>query len=331
MSYAEIAASVMLIALVVYSLSGGADFGGGVWSLLSFGRSGERQRRLIDEAIAPIWEANHVWLILIVVLLFVCFPIAFSAASIALHVPITLMLIGVVLRGAGFVFRHYAADERMRRRWSRVFAASSAFTPFFLGVCLGAITTGSLRIVNGMPTTGFVKPWLNAPSLLIGVFAVSLFSFIAAVYLANETDDRELQEAFRARAIYSGLAGGALAFATILLTSSAAPRFFDALIRSPFGMPLQVITALVAASVLSALFTRRYRLARILVVVHITLVVGGWGAAQFPYLIAPDLTIVAAGASENVIRATLLTLAVGSVVLAPSFFYLYRLFKAQPE
>ena len=140
-------ACVMLISLIIYMLTGGADFGGGIWDLFATGRRAKAQRSLIAHAIAPIWEANHVWLIVIVVLLFVAFPVAFAAISTALHVPLTLMLIGIVLRGTAFVFRTYdIQSDTIHRRWSRLFAIASAITPVMLGITLGAVASGAIHV-----------------------------------------------------------------------------------------------------------------------------------------------------------------------------------------
>jgi cytochrome d ubiquinol oxidase subunit II len=285
---------------------------------------------LIDAALAPIWEANHVWLILIVVLLFVCFPVAFSEASIALHIPITLMLIGIVLRGAGFAFQHYAANESMRRRWSRTFALASFITPFFLGVALGAVTAGRMT-AGGDAVERFVTPWLNPFGLIVGMFGVAIFAFVAAVYLLNEAPDESLQRAFRTRAIGSGLVVGVMAFAAIGTARIHAPRFFLALMKSWWSWPLQIATALIAISLFSALLMRRHRIARLLVIAQTALIIGGWAAAQHPLLIAPSWTIEATAAPDRVIRATLAALAAGSAVLAPSLWLLFRLFKSRGD
>src|SRR5205823_5563773 len=198
----EAVAAVMLVSLIAYCVLAGADFGGGVWDLLATGPRAERQRRLADDAIAPVWEANHVWLILIVVLLFTGFPPAFAAASIALHVPLTLMLLGIVLRGSAWAFRRYG--RRALTRWSRVFAISSAVTPVFLGMCLGAVTGSGIRLVGGVPEEGFFRSWLAPFPFAVGLLALALFAFLAAVYLALEAPEGPLREDFRLRAILSG-------------------------------------------------------------------------------------------------------------------------------
>lgn len=328
MTLADAVAAVMLAALVVYAVSGGADFGGGMWHLLATGPRAKEQRRLVDDAIAPIWEANHVWLILVVVLLFVCFPVAFSAASIALHVPLTLFLMGVVLRGAGFAFRHYAATPGMRRRWSRAFAASSAIAPFFLGLCLAAVTSGRLVIRDGTSANGFVDPWLHPFGVCVGALTLALFAFLAAVYLTNEAAEAGLKGDFRARALTSGILVGVLAFAGIAL--SPAP-FRERLLGSWWSWPLQIATGLLALGALAALLLRRFRLARLLAIAQTALVLGGWALAQRPLLIAPDLTVVGAAAPHRVLSLTLLGLGAGTLVIAPSFFWLFRVFKGSPR
>jgi cytochrome d ubiquinol oxidase subunit II len=325
-SYADLTAGVMLIALIVYAVTGGADFGGGLWHMLASGPRAKEQRLLIDDAIAPIWEANHVWLILIVVLLFVCFPHAFAAASIALHIPLTVMLIGIVLRGAGFAFRHYAATRAMRRRWSRLFAASSVLTPVFLGICLGAITAGTVVVHDGVSLNGFVASWLHVFPLAVGGFTLALFAMISAVYLANEAHNPDVADDFRLRAIVSAVAVGVFAAAAIAL---APPVFRAHLIGSRWSWPLQILTACVALGLFAALFARRYPTARLLVIAQTTLILMGWALAHYPMLIAPELTIEAAAAPPYVMRITLTLLVAGTAVLAPSFYYLFRVFKGQ--
>ena len=264
------------------------------------------------------------WLILIVVLLFTGFPRAFAAASIGLHVPLTLMLLGIVLRGSAWAFRRYGG----RARWGRIFAVASATTPIFLGSALGAITSGALRAgPDGAPELGFFRPWLAPFPLAVGAFALALFAYLAAVYLAVEAADPELRDDFRARAIVSAVVVGACALAAGLLTPPGAGHFRETLLRSPWSWPLQLATGAAAMGALWALFTRRFRTARALAVVQVALIVGGWGAAQRPYLIAPDLTLQGAAAPEPTLRLLLLALAIGSVVLFPSLWWLFRVFK----
>src|SRR5262245_23058179 len=176
----QVIAVVTLVSLILYALMGGADFGGGVWDLFARGPRRARQREAISEAIAPIWEANHVWLILVIVLLFTAWPRAFAAMMTALHIPLTAMLLGIVLRGTTFVFRKYDSKrDNVQRRWSRVFGISSTFTPFVQGLTLGALATGAIRVEGSLVRTGFFAGWLTPFALLCGLFALMLFAFLA--------------------------------------------------------------------------------------------------------------------------------------------------------
>ena len=212
MSLADLLAGVIFVALNAYALLGGADYGGGVWDLLAGGPRKEHQRELIAEAIGPVWEANHVWLILALVLLFTCFPPAFARLGIVLHIPLSLVLIGIVLRGSAFTFWRYggAAGEE-GRRWGVLFAVASLITPLLLGTAAGAIASGGLgeeaRGKGGVGFyAGYVAPWLTPFALSVGVFALVAFAFLAGVYLTLEARDAELQEDFRRRALGSGVA-----------------------------------------------------------------------------------------------------------------------------
>ena len=179
-----IIAGVMIASLVLYALLGGADYGGGVWDLFAFGPRAREQRALIADAISPVWEANHVWLILVIVVLFTAFPPAFAAIATALHIPITLLLMGIVLRGTAFTFRTYDVQrDDVQRRWSLIFSIASIITPVLLGTILGAIASGTIRVKNGSVTSGFFNSWLEPFPFAVGFFALALFAFLAAVYL----------------------------------------------------------------------------------------------------------------------------------------------------
>lgn len=199
-------AGAILSSLVLYALSAGADFGGGVWDLFASGRRAPAERAAIDRALGPIWEANHVWLIVAVVLVFAGFPSAYGAILTALHVPMTIVLLGIVLRAAAFVFRKYdTRSDAVHRRWSRVFGVASLLTPFFLGASLGALASGEIRVVEGRIASGLLGAWTRPFALGCGLFAELLFAFLAAVYLTVETGgEAVLARTFRRRALASG-------------------------------------------------------------------------------------------------------------------------------
>jgi cytochrome d ubiquinol oxidase subunit II len=337
--------AAMLGALVLYALFGGADFGGGVWHLFARGPTAEKQRQLIAHAIGPIWEANHVWLILVVVVLFTGFPAAFAAISVLLHAPLTLLLIAIVLRGAAFAFRSAAGDrQREARGWGWVFALSSVAAPILLGMILAALASGRLQSDLArlwFPTAGetsaltWVGPWTTAFAILTGLFTLVLFSFLAAVYLTLETQD-ELRELFRRRAIVAGVSAAPLALATYLLAGDGAPMLRKGLSESFWAEPLQLATAIAAVAALGALWKRRYPLARFAAAAQVALIVVGWGASQYPYLIVPGglqvpITLTNASAPAATQRMLLGALIAGAVVLLPSLWALFRVFKNSPE
>ncbi len=330
MSLETIIAGIMVASLVFYALLGGADYGGGVWDLFAFGERAKKQREIIGEAIGPVWEANHVWLILVIVILFTAFPPAFAAISTALHIPLTLLLIGIILRGTAFTFRTYDAQhDKVQRRWSRVFSIASIFTPVLLGITLGAIASGTIRVRNGVVTSGFLSSWLAPFPFAVGFFALALFAFLAAVYLTSETKEPELQEDFRRRALISGAVVGALALTVFLLAKSGAPTVRAGISQSSWALALHFSTAIAAASAFYALWTRKYKAARICAAAQVSLILLGWAAAQFPYLIEPDITIYSAAAPRITLQLLLGALAAGGVLLFPSYFYLFRIFKSE--
>lgn len=323
-----LAAAAIWLSLLVYALSGGADFGGGVWDLLASGPRARRQRAVVAAAIAPIWEANHVWLIIVIVLLFTGFPAVFAAAATALHVPLTVMLVGIVLRGSAFVFRAYARPgDAAYARWSLVFAVASVVAPLMAGVCVGAAVSGAIRVENGRMTSGFWRPWLAPFPVAVGVFTLALFAFLAAVYLIHETDDAELKEDFRRRAFGAGLCAGGLAWLCLLLARDGAPELHRGLSARAWSPPFHALTGAAALGALAALFRRSDHWARGLAGAQVSLVLLGWALAQYPYALAPDLLLRETAAPDSVLRPLLLTLAAGAAVVLPAFAWLYAIFK----
>ena len=326
----EIIAGAMAIALNAYVLTGGADFGGGVWDLFAAGERRERQRDLIAQSIAPIWEANHVWLIVVVVVLFTAFPSAFSTLGTILHIPLTVMLIGIVLRGSAFVFRSYGPHGG--NRWGLAFAIASVITPVLLGSIIGSIATGAVaRAADNVRASAsftevFVRPWAAPFPAAVGAFALALFAFLAATYLTVDAEDEDLREDFRARALAAAVAVFACASLALVLAHSAAPRVAIGVVGA---LLIQAATACAAITAIAALWLRRYRLARITAAAQVTCILWGWMLAQYPYLIPPALTIRDAAAPAVTLRLLALGLTAGAVVLLPSLHYMLRTFKTK--
>lgn len=331
----HIVAGVMVLSLNAYVLLGGADFGGGVWDFFARGSKRDEQRALIAEAIGPIWEANHVWLILVVVLLFSCFPKAFAHLATELHVPITVMLVGVVLRGSAFTFRTYdSKQDAVQRRWGRVFSIASLLTPIVLGVCLGTVASGAVPMRTAREaaalsfTDRFVNPWFASPfPWAVGLLTLLLFAFLAATYLTLEAPEGQLREIFRRRAQQSQIALLFTALATLAVARAEDPLLFEGLTRGSAALVMHGVTALAAATSYWALSARHFQIARLAAAAQASFILWGWAWTQFPWLIPPDHTITSLAAPRITLQLILGALGAGTVILLPSFVYLFRVFK----
>ena len=334
----EVVAAIMVLALNAYALTGGADFGGGVWDLLARGPGREAQRALIAEQIAPIWEANHVWLILVVVMLFTAFPAAFAALGIVLHIPLTLMLLGIVARGSSFVFRSYGArDDASQRRWGRVFAVASVVTPLLLGMIVGAIVSGEAGAAAArLPTsTGaaapsyasvYVAPWLAPFPFALGVLSLAMFAFLAAVYLGVR--EPALRDAFRRRALWSSGAMFVAAFGALGIAGMTTPHVMGGLTRGA-ALVLQMAIAVAALTAIWALYERHWRFARIAAAAQVSLILWGWVLVQAPFVLPPTLTIRDAAAPRITLELLVGALAAGALILLPALAYMFRTFAAE--
>ncbi|MEQ8684943.1 MAG: cytochrome d ubiquinol oxidase subunit II [Imperialibacter sp.] len=323
---------VLVISLLLYVLLGGADFGAGILELFSPKEKFDELKATTYQAIGPVWEANHVWLIIIIVILFNGFPSAFKVISIYLHIPLLLMLVGIIVRGTAFVFRHYDAVQGSSQKvYSRMFAWSSLITPFFLGVIAGAIVLGRLPVEVDNFHQAFVAPWLNWFTVAVGIFTSSLFAFLAATFLIPEIEDRSTKELFRKNALLTNIlvvVTGGLVFVAGLVEKIDFPRLF---FSHPFGL-VSVILATVGLLVLAVTLRKKWdQLSRLLAGLQGSLIVLGWLALQYPNLIVfidgTVITLEAAAAPEVVISILGTMLAVGVVLILPALAYLIWVFK----
>jgi cytochrome d ubiquinol oxidase subunit II len=324
MSLEEAVAGIGLVGVIAYALLGGADFGGGIWDLFATGPRRREQRTLIADAMGPVWEANHVWLIFVIVILFTAFPPAFAALSIALFVPFHLVLVGITLRGAAFVFRGHEGAGQARSTWGTIFGIASAATPVLLGMSMGAVSAGSLRSGPAATPGEGIGPWLAPVALALGGLALALCAYLAAVYLTNESRGA-LQEDFRRRALLAGTFVVALSVLALPLIFWQARHLWDGLVSVRV---LPVLGAGVAAALTSgwALWHRQYRLARAATVVQVSLLLIGWGLAHYPYLIYPDVPLAGNAAPATTLLFVLGAVPAGLVVLLPSLWLLFRVF-----
>ena len=330
MTIALALAAIMVAALVFYVLLAGADFGAGLWDLFSSGPFKEAQKDLIANAIQPIWEANHVWLILIFVLMFSGFPSAFGFIMVALYIPILLMLLGIVLRGASFVFQAYSAtNPHLQRTYARVFSVSSCFTPLFAGLIIGSLSDDRASVAGGTTLNANDFDWLTPFSITFGLLTLALFACLAATYLTVEAESEELRLTFRTRAIAAGVVTTLLAITTFFLAGSYSHGLRNGLLHSHLALACEVGAAIAMLVGLVALSYERYRLARIMVATFASAIVVGWAAAQYPYLVRPDRTIFNSLGSENTAHDIVVASIAGAFVLFPSLALLLYVFKDQ--
>lgn len=324
MSLAVAVAAVMFVGVLAYAIFGGADFGSGIWDLTAGGdRRGAPLRRLVDHAIGPVWEANHVWLIFVLVLLWSGFPEAFAAIMTTLAVPFWLAGLGIVLRGAGFAYRKYSPTLRWARLAGATFAVSSLITPFFFGTVAGGIASGRVPIDgSGDPVTS----WLNPTSLLGGVLATITCTFLAGVFLTAEAarfDDAALTEELRAKTLIGAAAGGSVVLAGIPILFTDDETLVDGLLGR--GLPLVLTSAVAGAATIWLLLHRRYRAARPSAAIAVGAVVAGWGFGQYPWLLVDSAKIDDAAGADATLTGLLIAFGIALVLVLPPLVYLLRL------
>lgn len=321
------------VSILLYALLAGADFGAGILEAFTGKANAKEQRELITHAMGPVWEANHVWLILAIVILFVGFPKAYSQMSISFHIPLTIMLIGIILRGCAFTFRHYdAVQDESQKYYSLIFVISSFLTPFMLGTVAGALLLGRATVETLDFYTVYISPWFNLFSVSIGIFTCILFAFLAAVYLIGETQVVKLKQIFIRRARRLNLlavAAGLLVFAAAHLDGlDLAAMFFS----HPIAIVAMALTTLLLAPLWQSIRSGWTQTARVLVASQVALILIGWFSLQFPTLLDLDaaeaITIYNSAAPDPTLRFLLYALIAGLALVIPALAYLFKIFKA---
>jgi cytochrome bd ubiquinol oxidase subunit II len=320
----DVAGVILFLGVALYAVFAGADFGAGFWDLTAGGADrGRRPRALIDAALGPVWEANHVWLIFCLVVLWTAFPGAFAAIMDTLYVPLAIAAVGIVARGAGFAFGKVSETLSQQRVYGAVFAVSSVITPFFLGAVAGGIASGRVPSRGGGAPLG---SWVNPTSMLGGALAVVVCAYLAAVYLVAEAGRRQLPDLgtyFRRRALAAGILAGATAFAGIFVLRDDASRLFHHL--TGVALPLVVVSGLSGLAALTLLRRGVTRAGRYLAATAVAAVVGGWGVAQYPFVLGTHLTLRADAAPDSTLKAVAVVFLVAAVTCIPSLVYLYVL------
>ena len=318
-------AVVLFFGVTAYALFAGADFGAGFWDLIAGGaETGARPRALVDHSIGPVWEANHVWLIFTLVVLWTGFSSAFQSIMLTLFVPLTLAALGIVLRGSSFAFRKSVFTTRARRFAGALFATSSILVPFCMGAVAGAIASG--RVPAGGEAGDWWSSWTGPTSVLGGVLAVAACAYLASTYLVADAirlDEPDMVDYFRSRALVAAVGAGAIAFAGIFILRSDARYLYDGLASR--ALPVVIFSALCGLASLWLTFTRRHRLARPLAIGAVAAVVVAWGVAQWPYLLPQTLKVSHGAAPDPTLWSILIVFAAAAVLILPSLALLYYL------
>jgi cytochrome bd ubiquinol oxidase subunit II len=314
-----------LVGLALYGILGGADFGAGFWQLTSGGgERGERVRELAHDSMAPVWEANHVWLIFVLTVTWTCYPKFFGSVASTLAVALLIAGIGIIFRGAAYALRTGTSDRREQHLIDSGFGVSSMIAPFALGAAVGGIAAGKVPVGNA--AGDLFSSWLNPTSILIGVLAVVTGAYLAAVFLCGDAvrrDEPELAGAFRMRALGSGVLAGAIALGGIVVLHEYAHPMYHGLVEGK-GLPALIVSALAGAATFGLVWVQRFEPARYTAALAVAAIVAGWALAQSPNLL-PGLTVKQAAAPHDTQVVVVVAILAGAVVLAPSLVTLFRL------
>jgi cytochrome d ubiquinol oxidase subunit II len=320
---------VLGIAVLFYVLLGGADFGAGIVELVT----GKRGIDTISKAIAPVWEANHIWIILVIVILFNGFPLVYTTLTTYLHIPLFIFLLGIIFRGTAFTFRYYDTEkDNTHTYYTQLFRISSLLTPFFLGVTLGAIMLGKIPAqVDGTFYEIFMSPWLNLFSFTTGIFLTLLFGWLAAIYLLGEARDDESFQTFSktSRIFYVLLIVSGLS--VFLVSEIYELHFFSKFLHSTVAIGCVVVATAIIPFLWAGIKHRNNLRTRLLAGAQTACILTGWFAIQFPVMIyladGSALTIQNSQAPERTMSLLVYALVAGVLLIFPAFAYLFKVFK----
>ena len=322
---AEICLALIVLGMTAYAVLGGADFGAGFWDLTAGGAErGGPVRGLVQRSMSPVWEANHVWLIFVLVITWTSFPVAFGAIFETVSVPLFLAALGIILRGTAFALRGQAATIGEARFLGACFALSSVVLPFFLGAALGGVVSGR---VDAQDPSASADAWLNDTSIALGILAVLTGAYLAAVYLAGDARRAgvpELERAFRTRALIAGVVTGGAAFGALLVIRSDARPLYDGL-TSGGGLVAVIVSVLAGIATFALIWTWNFEPARFTAAAAVGATIVGWWLATRPDLLPGSLTIDEAAAPNATLTALVVSVGLGLLILVPSLWYLYGL------
>jgi cytochrome d ubiquinol oxidase subunit II len=324
-SLQELPMVFVLLGLVFYVVLGGADFGAAMWQFaVGRGERGERIREHAHEAVGPVWEANHVWLIFVLTVTWTAYPAAFGSLASTLSVALFVAGLGIIVRGASYALRSGTTDPREIGRIDAASAVSSVLTPFALGAAVGGLATG--RVPFGNAKGDLITSWLNPTSIFIGALAVAFCAYLAAVYLAADAARRgeaDLVAAFRARALGAGAVTGVLSIAGLVVLHHDAYRLYHELVAGD-GLPALIVSVIAGLATFALVVRERFEPARYTAGLAVAAIVAGWALAQSPIFL-PGLTVKQAAAPHDVLVTTVVAVVGGAIILFPSLVLLFRL------
>ncbi len=321
---------VLGISLLLYLILGGADFGAGILELFSSKKDFGRLKNLTYQALGPIWEANHIWIILVIVIFFTGFPKIYSVFSTVLHIPLLLMLFGIIARGTAFTFRHYdAIIDKSQKIYTRVFAYSSFFTPFFLGVCAGAVASGKINLEGQSFYDVFVAGWFNLFSFSVGLFTAAICAFLAAVYMIGEADDDYLRGRFVRRARNANIATVLSGFLVLVIAKVDKLELYDSFFNW-ISLMLFILATIALPFLWFFLRHKRRWLSRLVAAFQVSAIIIAWMSAQFPNIIllvnGDHMTFYNTAAPESTLKALTFALIAGVLIIFPLLAYLFKSF-----
>jgi cytochrome d ubiquinol oxidase subunit II len=315
----------VLIGLALYTVLGGADFGAGFWQLVAGGDGHAKAvREFAHHSMAPVWEANHVWLIFAITVFWTGYPKAFGSIASTLAVPLFIALVGIIFRGAAYALRAGASSARESALLDTLFSLSSILTPFALGVAIGAVATD--RVPVGNAAGGFVSSWLNPTSIALGVLAVATSAYLAATYLAADAaraGSEELEQAFRRRALIAGVAAGAVAIAGIFVAHADRPKLFHSLLDGR-AVPAVIVSAAAGVAALVLVHRHRFERARYSAAIAVAAIMLGWALSRWPTIL-PGLSVHQAAAGHDTLVAIVVAVLAGAALLFPALALLFHL------